>query len=88
MSDESPSSVKVYGTPVHAAVEALTQSSIGYDGYVSADVQSVAEIVVAGLRERGFTVTNEPRCECGWTGYPYNHNHDSRMGRSSEGDKS
>lgn len=72
--------VEVYGTPEHAAVEALEEANVAYDRYVSASVESVAQAVVEGLRQRGFIVTREPRCECGWL--LGNHDHGKRMGRA------
>lgn len=75
--------VETYGTPEHAAAEALNRSTAAFEGYVNSDVERVAELVIEGLRERGFIVTNQPRCECGWTGIA-NHLHDDRMGRSSD----
>lgn len=74
-----------YGTPEHAVAEALNRSTAAYEGHVSSDTERVAEVVVTGLRERGFTVTREPRCECGWTGVS-NHSHDARMGKSAAKD--
>jgi hypothetical protein len=52
-----------YGSAEHAAAEALNLSMSAHDGYVSTDVETVARVVVEGLRERGFTVSREPRCE-------------------------
>lgn len=69
-----------YGTAEHAAREALEQASCTTDGWVSSDTGSLAQVVVDGLRARGFTVSAEARCECGWRGEG-NHYHDMRMGR-------
>lgn len=86
MSERVPSSADVYGSPEHAAREVLAASIYTYEGYVSgAEVADLAQLVVDGLRERGFVVTNEPRCECGWTGIA-NHLHDTRMGRAPSPD--
>lgn len=80
-SDPPTSAATKYGTAEHAAEEALTLSLYASEGYVSASVEDVAKAVVAGLRERGFAVHHEPRCECGWNGTA-NHYHDMRMGRA------
>lgn len=80
MSDhEKPS----YGSAEHAATEALEAAPGTCERWVNSDIDSVAAVVVAGLRERGFTVSAEPRCECGWTGTA-NHYHDMRMGRAQQ----
>lgn len=71
-----------YATAEHAAVEAIIQSIYNTDGWVTAEATSIADVVVAGLRERGFVVQREPRCECGWIGVA-NHMHDMRMGRAN-----
>lgn len=75
-SDQPASAAQQYGSAEHAAREALTLSS--YEGWVNDSVENVAAIVVEGLRQRGFVVMNEPRCECGWNG-TQNHMHDMRM---------
>jgi hypothetical protein len=69
-----------YGTPEHAATEALNEAAT--DSWVQGPPEDIAELVVHGLRERGFFVAREPRCECGWTGMA-NHLHDDRMGRAN-----
>lgn len=75
-----------YGSAEHAATEALNQSRCAYEGYVSTDSETVAEVVVAGLRERGFIVAKDHvRCNCGWQGLG-NHDHDRRLGWATEGD--
>lgn len=74
--------MSAYGTPEHAAIEALNQSPFAFEGYLNGSSEDVAAALVKGLRERGFTVIREPRCECGWNGES-NHYHDKRLGRAS-----
>jgi len=77
MTDESGA----YGSAEHAATEALNQSPYGFEGYLNGSAEDVAVALVEGLRERGFTVTREPFCECGWNAEG-NHYHDRRLGRA------
>lgn len=70
---DAPQSI-VYGSPKHAAREALIQS--GITGFNS---ETLANIVIDGLQERGFVVGKEPRCDCGWI--VGNHQHDARLGK-------
>lgn len=82
--DTESSAATLYGTPEHAVREALTQSVYNSDGWITCDIANIAQLVVAGLRERGFAVDNRPPlCDCGWTGHGTNHLHDARMGRAS-----
>lgn len=42
----------LYGSPLHAAIEAVTV--MAYDGWITSEPESIARTVIDGLRARGF----------------------------------
>lgn len=66
-----------YGTPEHAAAEALTAMISTVEGWVTDSIGNVAYAVVDGLRDRGFVIT--PHQMIGRSGQP-GKNDGSRAG--------